>query len=146
VTWFRDGVEDVAKQNIYPYARFPLVYTFPSSRRALIVLFGRFQAPAHLWTGWGEATSFDLKTTLQFYGLPSVEPEVRADQGNAPPTSAPANAPSAAPAVGAVVPTPSGPFSAVALSVVLLLAGLATAFLWMRRRSRQTDSVSEVGA
>jgi hypothetical protein len=146
VTWFRDGVEDVARQNIYPYARFPLVYTFPSSRRALIVLFGRFQAPAHLWTGWGRATSFDLKTTLQFYGLPSVEPEVRADQGSAPPTSVATHAPSAAPVTGAVVPARhSGSVPVVVLSVAILLAILATTVVWMRR-SRKTDAASEVGA
>ena len=78
LTWFRNGVKDVAKQNIYPYAPAgPLVYTFPSSRRALIVLFGRFQSPSRLWTGWGRATSFDLKMTLQFYGLPTIAPAVR---------------------------------------------------------------------
>jgi hypothetical protein len=147
LTWFRDGVEEVAKQNIYPYAGFPLVYTFPSSRQALIVLFGRFQSPAHLWTGWGEATSFDLNTTLQFYGLPSVEPEVRADQGDAPSTSVATHAPSTAPVTGAVVPARhSGSAPAVVLSVAILLAILATTFLWMRRRSRKTDAVSEVGA
>ena len=37
LTWFRDGVKEVAKQDIYPYATAgPVVYTFPSSRRALI--------------------------------------------------------------------------------------------------------------
>ena len=52
LTWFRDGVNEVARQNIYPFASAgPLVYTFPSSRRALIVLFGRFQVPAHVRNG-----------------------------------------------------------------------------------------------
>lgn len=144
LTWFRDGVKDVAKQNIYPYAPAgPLVYTFPSSRRALIVLFGRFQTPDHLWTGWGRATSFDLKTTLQFYGLPTVAPAVRAGKGNGPPGGFPTDAPSAVPTIGAVVPAShSGPVLAVALSVVFLLVVLATALLWLNRRGRETDSVA----
>ena len=105
LTWFRTGVKDVAKQNIYPYAPAgPLVYTFPSSRRALIVLFGRFQSPKPLWTGWGRATSFDLKMTLQFYGLPTVAPAVRADQGSGPSGGVPTEAPSAVPTIGAVDP------------------------------------------
>jgi hypothetical protein len=59
LTWFRDGVKPVAKQDIYPYGvGGPFVHTYPSSRRALIVLFGRFQSPGRLWTGWGQATSF----------------------------------------------------------------------------------------
>jgi hypothetical protein len=58
LTWFRDDVTDVAEQDLYPFAENGLlVYTLPSSRQALIALFGRFQAPAHLWTGWGRATS-----------------------------------------------------------------------------------------
>ena len=142
LTWFRNDVKDVARQNIYPYAPAgPLVYTFPSSRQALIALFGRFQAPNHLWTGWGRATSFDLKTTLQFYGLPTIAPEVRAGQGSRSsggvPDEAVGAAPTgAAPTVGAVVPpSHSAPVSAVAVSVVLLVL-LATAVLWLRRRSR----------
>jgi hypothetical protein len=141
LTWFRNGVKDVAKQNIYPYAPAgPLVYTFPSSRRALIVLFGRFQSPNHLWTGWGRATSFDLKMTLQFYGLPTVAPAVRASQGRGgPPRGVPAEAPSAVPTIGAVVPAShSALVLAVAVSVVLLLVVLATALLWLSRRDRET--------
>ena len=143
LTWFRDGVRAVAKQNIYPYASsLPVVYTFPSSRRALIVLFGRFQAPAHLWTGWGRATSFDLKNTLQFRGLPMVAPGVAAGQGNGPASSVPTDAPSATPITGAVVPAPqAGPVLAVVLAAVILLTVLSTAFLWIRRRSREADSV-----
>lgn len=148
LTWFRDGVKDVAKQNIYPYAPsgLPLVYTFPSSRRALIVLFGRFQDPAHLWTGWGRATSFDLKNTLQFYGLPPVAPAVAAGQGNGPTSSVPTDAPSASPTTESVAPAPqAGPVLAVVLAAVLL-AVLSTAFLWIQRRSRETDAVPGVEA
>jgi hypothetical protein len=121
LTWFRDGVKAVAKQNIYPYApSLPLVYTFPSSRRALIVLFGRFQAPAHLWTGWGRATSFDLKNTLLFHGLPTVAPAVAAGQGNGPTRSVPTDEPSAIP-TGSVAAAPqAGPILAVVLAAVLL--------------------------
>jgi hypothetical protein len=138
LTWFRTGVKDVAKQNIYPYAPAgPLVYTFPSSRRALIVLFGRFQSPNHLWTGWGRATSFALKMTLQSYGLPTVAPAVRANQGSDPSSGVPAEAPSAVPTVGAVVPASpqAAPVAAIAVSVSLLLV-LATAVLWLSRRRR----------
>jgi hypothetical protein len=107
LTWFRDGVEEVAKQNIYPYAPdLPLVYTFPSSRRALIVLFGRFQAPAQLWTGWGRATSFDLKNTLQFHGLPTVVPAVPAGQGRGPTAWVPTRASGTTPTTRSVAPAP----------------------------------------
>ena len=148
LTWFRDGVKDVAKQDIYPYAPSgPLVYTFPSSRRALIVLFGRFQAPAHLWTGWGRATSFALKNTLQFYGLPTVAPAVTAGLGNGPTSSVPTDAPSAPPNIASVAPTSrAGPVLAVVLVAVILLAVLATAFPWIRRRSQETDAASGIDA
>lgn len=140
LTWFRDGVEAVAKQNIYPYAEgLPLVYTFPSSRRALIVLFGRFQAPAHLWTGWGRATSLDLRNTLVLHGLPTVAPAIAARQEDSPTSSVPAYALSATPATGSVAPAPqAGPVLAVVLASVTLLVGLPTAFHWIRRRSRET--------
>ena len=146
LTWFRDGVEDVATQNIYPYARdLPLVYTFPSSRRALIVLFGRFQAPAHLWTGWGRATSFDLKNTLLFRGLPTVAPAVAAGQGHGPASGVPTDAPSGTSTTGSVAPAPrAGSSLAVVLAAVILLAALSTAFLWIRRRSREIDVVPGV--
>jgi hypothetical protein len=148
LTWFRDGVKDVAKQNIYPYAPdLPLVYTFPSSRRALIVLFGRFQAPAHLWTGWGRATSFDLKNTLQFYGLPTVAPAVAAGQGNGPTSTVPTDAPSATPTTGSVAPaSQAGPVLAVVLTAVILPAVLSTAILWIRRRRQQTHAFPGVEA
>jgi hypothetical protein len=135
LTWFRDGVEDVAKQNIFPYAPgLPLVYTFPSSRRALIVLFGRFQAPAHLWTGWGRATSFDLRNTLLLHGLPAVAPAAAAGQGNGPTSGVPTDAPSATPTTGSVAPaSQAGPVQAVVLAAAILLAVLSTAFLWIRR-------------
>lgn len=147
LTWFRDVVKDVAKQDVYPYAPSgPLVYTFPSSRRALIVLFGRFQAPAHLWTGWGRATSFALKNTLQFHGLPNVASAVAAGQGNGPTSSAPTDAPSAIP-TGSVAPaSQEGPGLAVVLAAVILLAVLSTAYLWIRRRSRETDAVRGIEA
>lgn len=136
LTWFRDGVKAVAKQNIYPYASgLPLVYTLPSSRRALIVLFGRFQAPAHLWTGWGRATSFDLKNTLLLHGLPTVALAV------------PTDAPSARPTTGSIAPaSQAGPVLPVVLAAVILLAVLSTAFLRMRRRSRETSAIPGLGA
>lgn len=132
LTWFRDGVNAVAKQNIYPYApNLPLVYTFPSSRRALIVLFGRFQAPAHLWTGWGRATSFDLKNTLLRHGLPTVTPPVASGQGDDPASSVPTDAPSATPTRESLAPgSQAGPVLAVGLAAIIL----STAFLWIRRR------------
>lgn len=133
LTWFRDGVKAVAKQNIYPYASgLPLVYTLPSSRRALIVLFGRFQAPAHLWTGWGRATSFDLKNTLLLHGLPTVARAVA--PGHVPTSSVPTDAPSATPTTGSIAPaSQAGPVLPVVLAAVILLAVLSTAFLRMRR-------------
>jgi len=136
VTWFRTGVKDVAKQNIYPFAPAgPLVYTFPSSRRALIILFGRFQSPNQLFTGWGRATSFDVKMTLQFYGLPTVAPAARAGRGSDP-SGRVAAAPSVIPTTGAVVPAShSAPVLAVA-GLVFLLVLLATAVLWLNRRGR----------
>ena len=144
LTWFRTGVKDVAKQNIYPYAPAgPLVYTFPSSRRALIVLFGRFQSPNALWTGWGRATSFDLRMTLQSYGLPTVAPTVRSRDGSARSQSVPAEAAGAASTIGAAVPTAhSAPVLAVAVSVFLLVL-LATAVLWLNRRDRESASPVE---
>jgi hypothetical protein len=131
VTWFRDDVEDVAKQNIYPYASDgPLVYTFPTSRRALIVLFGRFQAPDHLWTGWGRATDVDVTTTLQFYGLPTTAPAVGAHNG-AGRGVLPADAPTA---IEAVAPSSrSAPVLSVAMFVVFPLAALVMALLWLQR-------------
>jgi hypothetical protein len=149
LTWFRDGVKDVAKQNIYPYAPAgPLVYTFPSSRQALIVLFGRFQAPAHLWTGWGRATSFDVQMFLRAFGLPTVAPAVRAGQANAPPSSVPADVPNADPTSGVSASAPSsGPLLPLSLSVVvILLAILVASFVWMRRHSGEKDAVSGVDA
>ena len=51
------------------------MYTPPASRQALITLFGRFQDPAHLSTGWGRATSQDdLVQFLQARGLPGPGP------------------------------------------------------------------------
>ena len=140
LTWFRDGVKDVAKQNIYPYAPgLPLVYTFPSSRRALIVLFGRFQAPGHLWTGWGRATSLALKNELLFRGLPTVAPAVQPDQGIGPTSDVPTGAPSATPAIGLVAPqSQARPLTVFVLGSVILLAALSRAFLWIRRRTRET--------
>lgn len=148
LTWFRDGVQAVAKQNIYPYAPdLPLVYTFPSSRRALIVLFGRFQAPAHLWTGWGRATSFDLKNTLLLHGLPAVAPAAAVGQGNGPTGSVPADAPSATRTTGSIAPaSQAGAILAVVLAAVILLAVAWTAFLRIRRRGRGADAVPGVQA
>lgn len=144
LTWFRDGVKAVAKQNIYPYASsLPVVYTFPSSRRALIVLFGRFQAPAQLWTGWGRATSFALKNALLFRGLPAVAPAVAAGQGNGSLSSVPTDAPNTTPATGSVPAAPHArPVLSAVLAVFILLAVLSTAFLLIRRRSDEHSPLS----
>ena len=140
LTWFRDGVRKVARQNIYPYARpAPLLYTFPSSRRALVVLFGRFQAPAHLWTGWGRATSLDLLKALQAYGLPTVAPVARQDE--APPEGAHADAASAVPTTAAVGPASSaGHVLPVSLTAVILIALLAMSVPLLRRRYLEKSS------
>jgi hypothetical protein len=76
LTWFRNGVTDVVTQKVYPYASAgPIVYTPPASRQALITLFGRFQDPAHLSTGWGTTTGEDdLLAFLQVRGLPGPGP------------------------------------------------------------------------
>jgi hypothetical protein len=145
LTWFRDGAKAVAKQNIYPYASsLPVVYTFPSSRRALIVLFARFQAPAHLWTGWGRATSFALKNTLLSRGLPAVAAAVPAGRGNGPISSVPTDSPTTTPATGSAPAAPhGGPVLSVVLgATVVLLAILSTTFLWVRRRSREPSRLS----
>jgi hypothetical protein len=145
LTWFRDGVEAVAQQHIYPFAPdLPLVYTFPSSRRALIVLFGRFQAPAHLWTGWGRATSFDLKNMLLLRGLPTIEPAVAAGQGNGRTSSVPAEAPESL-STGSVAPaSQAGRVLAVVPSAVMLLAVLSAVILWIRRRRQEAEVVRGV--
>jgi hypothetical protein len=63
-------------QEVYPDAsEGTIVYTPPASRQALITLFGRFQDPAHLSTGWGRATAEDdLMEFLQVQGLPGPGP------------------------------------------------------------------------
>ena len=140
LTWFRDDVKDVAKQDIYPYAPAgPVVYTFPSSRRALIVLFGRFQDPAHLRTGWGRATSFDLLKFLQAKGLPTVVPSQEVAQGEASPSARPADPPNTAFTAGEAVSRRPG-LPVLAISAVILLATLSAAVLWMRRRTSYTAS------
>jgi hypothetical protein len=138
LTWFRDGVDAVAIQDIYPYASAgPVVYTHPSSRRALIVLFGRFQSPAHLWTGWGRATTFDLRIFLQGYGLPTVPPEVQAPSAKRPSSTAPAAPQSAVPIDGTVEPMTQPariPPFVVALAV-LVVGGLTIAYRTRQRKA-----------
>jgi hypothetical protein len=137
LTWFRDGVDAVAIQDIYPYAAAgPVVYTHPSSRRALIVLFGRFQSPAHLWTGWGRATTFDLRKFLQGYGLPTFPPDVQANSAQGTSSTAAPAPQSAVPVAGTVDQTtqPAGvPPLAVALAVLAIII-LAVAFRARQRR------------
>jgi hypothetical protein len=61
------------------------VYTPPAARHALITLFGRFQDPAHLATGWGSATSQDdLVQFLQVRGLPGRGPVAEVTRPTAP--------------------------------------------------------------
>jgi hypothetical protein len=138
LTWFRDGVDAVAIQDIYPYAAAgPVVYTHPSSRRALIVLFGRFQSPAHLWTGWGRATTFDLRRFLQGYGLPTVPPEVHPASAKGSSSSAPTAPQSAVPLPGTGDQTtqPAGiPPFAVSLAVLLVVVSVV-AFRTRQRRA-----------
>jgi hypothetical protein len=138
LTWFRDGVDTVAVQDIYPYAAAgPVVYTHPSSRRALIVLFGRFQSPADLWTGWGRATTFDLRKFLQYHGLPTVAPEVHANSTKGASGAAPTSTHSALPMDGQVQrtsqPTRMPPFAVSAAVVLVVVSAIA---LWTRRRRK----------
>jgi hypothetical protein len=130
--WFRDGVPDVAKQDLYPYAAGgPLVYTLPASRPSLVDLFGRFQDPAHLWTGWGRATSSNLLNLLRFKGMPVIAP-TNGIVGN---TGSPGNGTTS----GDAVDTPrSGSDSARPLLAIVLasVAVLATGAIWLRRRLR----------
>jgi hypothetical protein len=138
LTWFRDGVDAVAIQDIYPYAAAgPVVYTHPSSRRALIVLFGRFQSPAHLWTGWGRATTFDLRKALEYDGLPLVAPEVQAHSAKGPSSTAPAAPQSAVPIDGTVNrrTQPAGIPPFVVALAALVVVGLAIAFRTRQRRA-----------
>ena len=117
LTWFRDDVSDVASQDIYPYARgSPIVYTFPSSRQALITLFGRFQDPDHLWTGWGRDTpQGSLLGILQSKGLPRTVPTA-----------------------GVGVPAHrSWSGLALSLSALGILAVLGTSGFWFRHRRRK---------
>jgi hypothetical protein len=144
LTWFRDGVDAVAVQDIYPYAAAgPVVYTHPSSRRALIVLFGRFQSPAHLWTGWGRATTFDVRKFLQYYGLPTIPPEMRADSAKASSSRAPTAPQSAVPMDGQVErttqPTRMPPFVVPAAVVLVVVSTMA---LWTRRRKEPVTRVA----
>ncbi len=120
LTWFRDDVSDVASQDIYPYARGgPIVYTFPSSRQALITLFGRFQDPDHVWTGWGRDTpQSTLLGILQGKGLPRRVPSVG--------VGAPAHR--------------SWSGLALSLSALGILAVLVTSGLWFRRHRRKADA------
>jgi hypothetical protein len=135
LTWFREGVNAVATQDIYPYAPAgPLVYTHPSSRRALIVLFGRFQTPARVWTGWGRATSFELLKFLQAYGLPILAPKAPADSAKASSGSVPTGPPSVVP-IGTVDPTTQpAPIPVFAVAIAVLLVVVSAAALRIRRR------------
>jgi hypothetical protein len=139
--WFRDGVPDVAKQDLYPYvAGGPLVYTLPASRQSLVDLFGRFQDPAHLWTGWGRATSGNLLNLLRFKGMPGTAPTdgTVGDMGP----------PGVVTAAGDAVETPrsasdsAGPLLAVVLA---LGAVLATGAIWLRRRLRTSHAAARSG-
>lgn len=121
LTWFRDDQIDVAKQDIYPFAQGgPLVYTYPSSRLPLIALFGRFQEPTHLWTGWGRATpQNDLLGILQAKGFAR-----------------------SVPTAGAVNRVPrSGPGPWLALSSFVALSVLATGLFWFRRRRQKANAL-----
>ena len=145
LTWFRDGVDAVAIQDIYPYASAgPVVYTHPSSRRALIVLFGRFQSPAHLWTGWGRATTLDLRRFLQSYGLPADPPEVQANSAQGTSSTAAPAPQSAAPLTGTVdqttQPTGFAPYG-VALAVLAIIISAAA----FRARQRRESLYRTVG-
>jgi hypothetical protein len=129
LTWFRDGVPEVAEQTIYPYAIYgPDVYTFPSSRHALISLFGRFQDPAHLWTGWGETAPLSrrsLRGLLEAKGLPETAPSGAGPQALISPR------PTTGAIVGGSPATSRVPSALFALAVLLVLGA---AVFWLRRR------------
>ena len=146
LTWFRDGVTEVAKQDLYPYASAgPVVYTYPSSRRALVEIFGRFQTPKRLWTGWGRATTFDLLKSLQSDGLPMVAPEVRVPQGA--PSQLPAASPDAGLAGGTMASLPQGGSAWIPAPLIpTLLLVLVLALFWVRHRRGETTVMHDVGA
>lgn len=80
LTWLRDDHSEVVRQNIYPFgAGLPVVYTIPSSRAGLLKLFGRFQYPPDVWTGWGKATDDSLLVILRSRGLPTSDPTTRSE-------------------------------------------------------------------
>jgi hypothetical protein len=143
LTWFRDDVIDVARQDLYPYAENGLlVYTLPSSRQALIDLFGRFQAPAHLWTGWGRATfPYGLFTVLRAKGLPKTAPVAAVST----PRTIPAPEVAHGQGTQRTVPTAdivtnassSRSGSAYVQSAIALLLVLITGSFWLRRSRPQ---------
>jgi hypothetical protein len=77
LTWFRDGLGLVVKQDFYPNigGGLPFVFTHHNSRRALMTVFGRFQYRPAVWTGWGKATHGYLLDGLEDKGLPVGLPE-----------------------------------------------------------------------
>jgi hypothetical protein len=129
LTWFRDDLDVIVKQDIYPYRLgLPVVYTEPLSRKGLLTLFGRFQAPHHVWTGWGKGTDAGLLLFLWDRGLPKTAPTT-------PPSRDPR---SAVDAIAPALPVPtrsatSRPDIAVAAALAILLSSTA---LYRRRRRR----------
>ena len=127
LTWFRDDLDVIVKQDIYPYGLgLPVVYTEPSSRKGLLTLFGRFQAPHHVWTGWGKATDIALLQSLWNRGLPLTAPATSRSKHRSP----------AVDAIAPTLPVPassatSRPAIAVAAALAILLSSTA---LYRRRR------------
>jgi hypothetical protein len=132
LTWFRDGLDAVVEQDFYPNVGngLPYVFTHPDSRRGLLTIFGRFQAPrSRVWTGWGKASDGNLLHGLQARGLPKVPP-VHQKEG--------AVASSQPSTVAVLVPTTTSDVAAsrIPLAILALLAALtAVALLLSRRRA-----------
>jgi len=119
LTWFRDDLSVVARQDIYPYpGGLPYVFNFASSRGGLIAVFGRFQYRPGLWTGWGQATDGGLLRLLDARGLPATNPT---------PVMA------AEPVAGPAPPRSPSPFGR---QVVAVLVIGAAGFLLVRRTTR----------
>ncbi len=127
LTWFRDGLRLVVKQDFYPNVGggLPFVFTHHSSRKALMTIFGRFQYRPEVWTGWGKATDGDLLLGLQSKGLPKAPPVSQATGGAASQQPAPAVEPAEPARDGASK-------NAMALGVLVLLT--AGALVLVRRR------------
>ncbi len=128
LTWFRDDLDVIVEQDIYPYGLgLPVVYTETSSRKGLLTLFGRFQAPHHVWTGWGKATDIALLQSLWYRGLPLTAPATPRSKHRSP----------AADVIAPTLPVPApSATSRPAIVVAAVLAILLSSTALYRRRRR----------